>query len=263
LSIFAEEHQEVAEMHGKRGHFQAGGSEYARYRPTYPPELIDALAEISPACDLAVDVGCGSGQLSVLLAERFGRVVATDVSEAQLASAVAHPRVTYRHEAAEAIGVETGQADLVVAAQAAHWFDLPAFYREVRRVAGEGAVIALISYGVPYLESPLNARFQRFYWQDLHPFWPPERYHVETGYTELLFPFETIAMPGLAIRREWTLREFLGYLRTWSAWKRAVEQGRQTLLSEFESTLAGLWGGHLASEFVVWPISLRVGRVKG
>ena len=245
----------------QQGYFQDGGSDYAQYRPTYPLELIDALADQSPARQLVVDVGCGTGQLSVLLAERFGQVIATDVSEVQLANAIAHPKVIYRHEAAEAISVETGQADLIVAAQAAHWFDLPAFYQEVRRIAKAGAVVALISYGVPYLESPLNAQFQRFYWQELHRFWPSERHHVETGYTELPFPFETIGMPNFVIRCQWSLNSFVGYLRTWSASKKALAQGSRELLSGFESKLAELWGGSETKQVIVWPISLRAGRV--
>ena len=245
----------------KQGHFQRGGAEYARYRPSYPPELVDALAALAPGCNLAVDVGCGSGQLSALLAERFERVVASDVSESQLANAIAHPRISYRHEAAEAIGIGAGEADLVVAAQAAHWFDLGAFYREVRRVAGEGGVVALISYGVPYLESPLNVWLQRFYWQELHPFWPPERYHVETGYNDLPFPFEPLGMPHLFIRRSWNLHELTGYIRTWSASKRLLEQQREALLLDFEATLAEVWGTPAEQVPIVWPVSFRVGRV--
>lgn len=49
--------------------------------------------------ELAVDVGCGSGQGTALLAEHFGSVVGTDVSRAQLDMAELHankPNVTYR-----------------------------------------------------------------------------------------------------------------------------------------------------------------------
>lgn len=261
--IDSEERREsslVADI-GQQGHFQDAGSDYAQYRPTYPLELVDALADLCPARELAIDVGCGTGQLSVLLAERFGQVIATDVSEDQLANAIAHPKVTYHHEAAEAISVTVGRADLIVAAQAAHWFDLPTFYQEVRRVAKAGAVVALISYGVPYFESSLNAQFQRFYWQELHPFWPTERYPVETGYSGIPFPFEIIGMPNFSIRRQWNLKEFVGYLHTWSASKKVLELGRQDLLSGFESKLAELWGVNESKQVIVWPISLRIGKV--
>src|SRR5207249_7256547 len=116
-------------------HFSDKAAGYAAYRPVYPPALVDALAALAPGRGLAWDAGCGSGQLSLLLAQRFDRVIATDASADQIAHATAHPKVEYRCAPAEASGLADGIADLAVAAQAAHWFDLPDYYAEVRRVA--------------------------------------------------------------------------------------------------------------------------------
>jgi ubiquinone/menaquinone biosynthesis C-methylase UbiE len=65
-------------------------------------------------------------------------VIATDASAKQIGSAEAHPGVEYRCARAEDCGLADGSVDLVVAAQAAHWFDRPAFYGEARRVARPG-----------------------------------------------------------------------------------------------------------------------------
>lgn len=49
--------------------------------------------------ELAVDVGCGSGQGTVLLAKHFASVVGTDVSAAQVEMALQHarePNITYK-----------------------------------------------------------------------------------------------------------------------------------------------------------------------
>lgn len=49
--------------------------------------------------ELAVDVGCGSGQGTVLLAKHFASVVGTDISPAQVEVALQHaqePNITYR-----------------------------------------------------------------------------------------------------------------------------------------------------------------------
>src|SRR4051812_49939101 len=73
-------------------HFSALAARYAQYRPHYPPALVDALAEASPARGVAWDIGCGNGQLSVALAARFDRVIATDPAQAQLDHAERPPR---------------------------------------------------------------------------------------------------------------------------------------------------------------------------
>ncbi|MCB1830324.1 MAG: class I SAM-dependent methyltransferase [Gammaproteobacteria bacterium] len=244
-----------------QGHFQQGGAAYAQSRPTYPPELAQLLAGYCVGKQLAVDVGCGTGQLSVLLADHFDRVIATDVSADQLAHAQPRPNVVYQCESAERMSAGDGAADLIVAAQAAHWFNLPRFYRECGRVGRPGAVIALVSYGVPYLEGPLNARFQQFYWQQTTRFWPAGRQHVETGYAELPFPFATLPTPGLFIHRDWQLDQLLDYIKTWSACRAARDGGDGEIFDGFFDELIKFWGERCSNQRITWPIAMRLGRL--
>lgn len=243
------------------GHFQQGGAAYAQSRPTYPAELAQLLAQSCVEQGLAIDVGCGSGQLSVLLADHFDSVVATDVSADQLAYAQQRPNLLYRCEPAESMSTAAAAADLIVAAQAAHWFDLARFYPECRRIGKPGAVVALASYGVPYLEGALNARFQRFYWQQTTRFWPAGRCQVETGYSELHFPFEPLPSPKLFIRRDWNIDQFLDYTKTWSAYRRALIEGEREIFERFSAELTEFWGDPDSLQRISWPISVRLGRV--
>ena len=64
----------------------------------------------------------------------FDRVIATDASEKQIANAQSHEIVEYRVAPAENSGIGSETLDLVMVAQALHWFDLDRFYGEVRRV---------------------------------------------------------------------------------------------------------------------------------
>ena len=235
-----------------------GGSAYASSRPTYPEALADFLADTCEKTEHALDVGCGSGQLSVLLANRFDLVTATDPSEEQLKSAKAHPRVTYKREAAEQISLPDDSVDLVTAAQAAHWFDLETFYDEVRRVARTGAVLSLISYGVPEMDGTVGELLKAFYWQDIYSHWPAGRRHVEEGYQSLEFPFAEQKLPPLTITRTWSKAELLAYMSTWSAVKRAETAGNGKVFDRFCSELDLVWPELDHLEMINWPI---VGRL--
>lgn len=245
-----------------RNWFAQGGQAYARFRPEYPPELARYLAALSPDAALAVDVGCGNGQLTRQLADHFDRVIGLDPSADQLAHALPHVRVRYAGASAEHMPLPAGCASLVTAAQAAHWFDLPRFHAEVRRVARKGAVVALVSYGVLWLDGPAGERFMHFYRDEIGPFWPPERRLVDSGYADLPFPYTEQPAPALHIRQDWTLDELLGYIATWSAVRRARETGQDGILHRFADDLKSLWGGDaLLRRELRWPIRMRVGIV--
>ena len=81
---------------------------------------------------------------------------------------------------------------------------------------------------------------------------------MDSGYATLDFPFAVIEAPVMEIRLAWSLDEFLGYVGTWSAVRKAREAGREGLLQAFARDLAGLWEGGMA---VLWPINMRLGRV--
>lgn len=244
-----------------RNWFDAGASDYARFRPEYPPELAAALACLTPRLRLAVDVGCGNGQLTRLLSAHYEAVVGLDPSADQLSHAGHDERITYLRAPAEQLPLDTHSADLITAAQAAHWFDLPAFYQEVRRVAVPGGVLALISYGVLELEPSLNDRFQTFYWNEIGPYWPPERKLVDEGYAGIDFPFKPLPAPKMHIEREWQLSEFLGYLQTWSAVRHAKMAGQGDVLVRFADALAAAWGDGAQRRPIRWPLNMRIGRL--
>ncbi|MBL9215179.1 MAG: class I SAM-dependent methyltransferase [Opitutaceae bacterium] len=235
-----------------KDHFSSKAAVYAKARPTYPPALFSALAGLAPGRTLAWDCGAGNGQASLGLAAHFERVVATEPSAAQLAEAAPHPRVTYLPGAELAPSLAPGSVDLVTAAQAAHWFDREKFYGEVRRVLRPGGAVALWTYALCQVTPEIDALVDRFYSEIVGPYWPPERRHTESGYREFAFP-------ALAMEHEWTLDEFVTYLRTWSAVTRYTQALGVDPVTPLQRQLVQAWGS--PRRLIRWPLRGRVGTV--
>ena len=248
---------------GFADHFSGQAPAYARYRPVYPAALSTFLAETTPGRAQAWDCGTGSGQAAVMLAADFERVLATDPSAEQLAHARSHPRITYRVGREAESGLRDRSADLVAAAQAAHWFDLPAFYREAGRVLRPGGVVAVWCYGLMTIEPALDAVLRRFYHERLERHWPPERRFVDAGYEALPFPYARLPVPPMAIEAALDLEGLLGYLGTWSAVARCRQEEGGDPLADLAAEIGPLWPAAPRSRPVRWPLSVLVGRADG
>jgi SAM-dependent methyltransferase len=242
--------------------FSKGAAAYARHRPVYPEAMYAHLANLAPACDRAWDCATGSAQAARGLATHFREVVATDVSAAQLMCAPSHPRIRYRTAPAEASGLETASVDLISVAQAMHWFDVPRFHDEVRRVARPDAVLAVWGYRRPTVGPRIDAVLERFHDDVVGPYWPPERSHVEDGYAQLAWPFPALDTPRFEMRTRWSLEAFAGYLGTWSAVRRYRDQLCVDPLPRLRSALADVWDDPATVRVVRWPMFLKVGRVE-
>jgi SAM-dependent methyltransferase len=243
-----------------KDHFSRQAGDYARFRPQYPPELVAWIAGLSPARDVALDLATGNGQAAIDLAGHFARVLASDASASQLAHARHDPRVQYLRHGAERLPYRDGCADLIAAAQAAHWFDFGRFYPEVTRVLRPGGVCALWTYEKFRVDPAIDALVDAFYVDVIGPYWPPERRHVEQGYRSLPFPLPELAAPRFELVNDWTLDVVLAYLGTWSAVQRYRDARGADPLPALAAELRRVWsdGG---SRRLRWPIHLRIGRV--
>lgn len=234
---------------------------YAAYRPRYPEALYDWLAAQCLQRRVAWDCGAGSGQATLPLSRRFSRVIATDISQAQLGEAPALDNVAYRVAPAEASGLDAASVDLLAVAQALHWFDLDRFHAEARRVLVPGGVIAAWTYGVPALEDPAaHAAFRYFHDHIVGPYWPAERHKVGEGYLALPFPFPKLAPPPFRMHDDWTLDTLLGYLRSWSATGAYVKTHGRNPVDEFTTELVACWGDRERRIGVDWPLTVIAGR---
>lgn len=241
-------------------YFSACARDYAEYRPSYPEALFAFLSDQAPGHGLCWDCATGNGQAAVALAERFDAVIATDASAQQLARATPHPSVTYRRAMAESSALPPASADLITAAAAVHWFDLDAFYAEVRRVARPDGVVAVWSYGAnPRISPPIDAIVERLAEEILGTYWPAELVHNRTRYARLPFPFDEIDAPAFVARATWDLDAFLGHLRSWSAVTPYADATGRDPVEEVRRDLERAWAAE--THRVSWDLHLRVGRV--
>jgi SAM-dependent methyltransferase len=239
--------------------FSERPDDYARYRPTYPGEAFEWLAAQAPRAKLAIDVGTGNGQAAVALARHFERVLGLDPSEAQLGSARAHPHVEYRVSRAEQLAADDHDADAVFVAQALHWFDHAAFFREVRRVLAPGGVLAVSCYELSEVTPEIDAVVMELYRGYLDAYWEPERRMIETRYSTIDFPFREIDVPAFDMRAAWALDDLIGYLGTWSPLRRFRSERRFDPLEVITPKLRAAWGDAAQRE-VVWPLTVRAFR---
>jgi len=244
-----------------KDHFSGVAAKYADFRPHYPATLFDYLAGLVPKDAVVWDCAAGNGQATLDLAVRMGRVIGTDASREQIAAATPHPKIEYRVAPAEQSGLADTSVSLVTVAQALHWFDLPKFYAEARRVLLPGGVIAVWAYGINQVGGEaINELVQDYYSKVVGPYWPPERALVEDGYRSITFPFAEITPPLFSMEAFWTLEQLLGYFSTWSATNRFIKAKGFNPLIALGAELEKVWGDKNMPRRVEWPLALRVGR---
>jgi hypothetical protein len=186
-------------------------------------------------------------------------VIATEPSQKQLDAATPHPRVEYRCEPAERSSLADASVDLAVAAQAAHWFDWPRYVAEVERVARPAALVALVGYGILRVPGDANRVIEHYYRDVVGSFWPPGREHVEDGYRNLVWPWQSVEAPAIDMRAEWTRDELIGYVATWSATVKLVDTVGPAPFEALRNELAAVWPDQ-ERRTVTWPLALRLAR---
>lgn len=238
--------------------FSTDSEKYARYRPGYPQELFQLIEGLLEERNRAWDCGTGNGQVAAALSEFMQHVEATDISRQQLENAIKKPNIRYSLQPAEKTHFPDKYFDLVTVAQAVHWFNMPKFFEEVRRVLKPGGIIAVMGYGLFRSNMETNRIIDHFYREIIGPYWDEERKYLDEKYRTIPFPFEEIQVPDFLLNDTWSFDRLIGYLRTWSAVKHYIEEQERDPVALIEKEL---YAGFGRKNMVMFPIFLRVGKL--
>jgi len=187
-------------------------AEYIRYRPGYPPALLEFMQSelgLLPAHVIA-DIGAGTGKLSELFLHNGNSVYAVEPNAPMRQAARNllgdNPNFIPLNGTAERTGLSNNSVDFVVAGQAFHWFDQTAFREECRSMLRPQGRILLIwndrddersaflrdyeaflqQYSTDYHEVDLRKIDE----EDFDRFFGPENYETRRFENYQIFDFE-------------------------------------------------------------------------
>jgi trans-aconitate 3-methyltransferase len=255
-----------ADLFLRRATFSAAG--YAAFRPTYPPALFrTVLAYQQPptSSGTLLDLGCGHGLIAREMSPHFGRVLGIDPSAGMVKQATEmtdDPKVSFQQGTAEDLSfLDDGSVDMVVAGQAAHWFDYSRAWPELARVVKRGGSLAFWGYKDNILvgHTRANEIFDKFCYgagevakgmPSMAAYWEkPGRDILRESFRAVVPPegewgdvkrivydpdreTSTVGSEEEAwLRKRLKLGEFEGYVRTFSSyrgWKDANPEGKSS-----------------------------------
>ena len=241
--------------------FSIQSKHYKRHRPVYPTELYKEILQPVTAYERCWDCATGNGQVAQVLSNHFEQVEATDISENQLAQAPELSNVRYSLQRAEATNFPDNYFDLITVGQAIHWFDFAAFNKEMKRVSKREAIVAIWGYGLLKIDKDIDTLTTEFDSNIVGPYWDIERKHIDSAYSSIPFPFESIKVQrSFCIQEEWDLVRLEGYFNSWSCVQNYKDQknGENPVPKLIEQISAHWAEGE--SKKVTFPIFLRLGR---
>lgn len=143
----------MSDSNDRQVNFGTVAKDYALYRNDFPEIVLDQLKQrgLDFSNRSVADLGCGTGIVTRLLAERGARVVGVEPSKELLDEAYSIPvngdsdfSIEYVNAAAEETGLVENSFDVVTAVRAWHWFDRQKVISEIKRILKAKGFLAVI-----------------------------------------------------------------------------------------------------------------------
>jgi len=214
--------------------YKSVAARYAQYRPYFHPLVIEKIKtylKLNTPVGRALDVGCGTGQSTVVLKDVADVVVGVDVSSEMLELASRQPGIEYLNASAEDLSIfEDSSFELITTSMAFHWFDHEKFLAEAYRLLKTG------NWLVPYTngfhgQMKENESFEQWAKASYAARYatPPRNSTPLTAELAEEFNFSSFNMERYQNEVQFTVEDLSAYLTTQSNVIAAVEQGEETL----------------------------------
>ncbi len=249
-----------------RATFDEDAERYHRARPSYPSNLIDHIVSSvssgrpDPADGTRVlEIGCGTGQATRLLAPRVGSVLAVDLgvalAEVARRELAMFDNVNVVVGDAEKLDPAAGPFDAIVAFTMFHWLDAATRSARLRELlTPDGSLVVVSTHHVEGGTSPFFAEVQECYesWdpstvkgQRL-----PEPEHIIEDTSE----FERSGFSSVSVKRfdqivSTTTAEYLDVLQTYSGHIDLPSEQRVGLLGCIGNLIDGSYGGRVEKAY--------------
>jgi len=250
--------------------FDEDAERYDRARPGYPQAIFDDLAElagIGPGCRM-LEIGCGTGQATVPLAERGCEIVAVELG-AELAAVARRnlarfPAVQVVTAAFESWSLPADPFDLVLSATAFHWIDPAVRIVKSAEALRPGGTLAVIdTYHVAGGTEPFFADAQECYerWDPATPpglrLEPADSIPQEAEEIDRSGLFEPARFRRHATDIPYTMATYVDVLLTYSGHRALDPAAQRGLLDCIAGLIDHQYGGQIVKRYLS---QLRVAR---
>lgn len=225
-------------MPKEAGPFAGTARYYSEFRPGYPTSIFDLLTVEAPleAMSSVLDLGCGTGLLTLSLAERVASVTGVDPDPGMLEEAARLARkrgqrnMRWVLSSAERFDDKSGGYRLVVIGSAFQWMDRSVVAARAHQLLEPGGLFAVLGNPTPlFLVQPGGYRLDREEGGTavaaavaaVQDRWFDPKEHSDrrlTRHEEVIraSPFGVATLLSVPTRQEWDIPSLIGFLRSTS-----------------------------------------------
>jgi hypothetical protein len=95
--------------------------------------------------------------------------------------------------------------------------------------------------------------------EPIHTYWAAQNASLWDGYRNVQLPFKAVDVPSFSIRMDWTILQYMAYVHTWSATRRAIEAEGPGFFEAACKQMESVWGGSERVREVRMPLAVIAG----